>query len=64
MDASRVAIILTSEVVFAAAIAVMVGQEELLLKTIVGGALMIASMLVAEWPSRKNSRVPLEPLVH
>jgi drug/metabolite transporter (DMT)-like permease len=64
MDASRVAIILTSEVVFAAAIAVMVGQEELMLKTIIGGALMIASMLVAEWPSRKNSRVPLEPLVH
>ncbi len=52
MDASRVAIILTSEVVFAAGIAVMVGQEELLLKTIIGGALMIASMLVAEWPSR------------
>lgn len=64
MDASRVAIILTSEVVFAAAIAVMVGQEELMLKTIIGGALMIASMLVAEWPSRKNSTVPLEPLVH
>jgi drug/metabolite transporter (DMT)-like permease len=64
MDASRVAIILTSEVVFAAAIAVMVGQEELMIKTIIGGALMIASMLVAEWPSRKNSRVPLEPLVH
>lgn len=52
MDASRVAIILTSEVVFAAAIAVMVGQEELMIKTIIGGALMIASMLVAEWPSR------------
>ncbi len=64
MDASRVAIILTSEVVFAAGIAVMVGQEELMLKTIIGGALMIASMLVAEWPSRKNSFVPLEPLVH
>jgi drug/metabolite transporter (DMT)-like permease len=64
MDASRVAIILTSEVVFAAAIAVMVGQEDLMLKTIIGGSLMIASMLVAEWPSRKNSIVPLEPLVH
>ncbi len=64
MDAARVAIILTSEVVFAAAIAVMVGQEALTLKTIAGGSLMIASMLVAEWPSRKNSRVPLEPLVH
>lgn len=64
MDASRVAIILTSEVVFAAAIAVMVGQEELMLKTIIGGALMIASMLVAEWPSRKKQAVQLDPLVH
>jgi drug/metabolite transporter (DMT)-like permease len=64
MDASRVAIILTSEVVFAAGIAVLVGQEELTFKTIIGGGLMIASMLVAEWPSRRNSIVPLEPLVH
>jgi drug/metabolite transporter (DMT)-like permease len=64
MDASRVAIILTSEVVFAAGIAVLVGQEELTIKTIIGGGLMIASMLVAEWPSRRNSIVPLEPLVH
>jgi drug/metabolite transporter (DMT)-like permease len=53
MDASRVAIILTSEVVFAAAISVAVGQEVLQLKTILGGLIMIAAMLLVEWPSRK-----------
>lgn len=57
MDASRVAIILTSEVVFAAAIAVMVGQEVLTLKTLLGGALMVVAMLVVEWPSRRNRAV-------
>ena len=54
MDASRVAIILTSEVVFAAAISVAVGQEELTFKTLLGGALMVAAMLLVEWPSRKT----------
>jgi drug/metabolite transporter (DMT)-like permease len=55
MDASRVAIILTSEVVFAAAISVAVGQEVLQLKTILGGLIMIAAMLLVEWPSRKTA---------
>lgn len=54
MDASRVAIILTSEVVFAAAISVAVGQEVLTLKTLLGGALMVSAMLLVEWPSRKS----------
>jgi drug/metabolite transporter (DMT)-like permease len=54
MDASRVAIIFTSEVVFAAAISVAVGQEVLELKTILGGLIMIAAMLLVEWPSRKQ----------
>lgn len=53
MDASRVAIILTSEVVFAAAISVAVGQEVLQLKTILGGTIMVAAMLLVEWPNRK-----------
>jgi drug/metabolite transporter (DMT)-like permease len=55
MDASRVAIILTSEVVFAAAISVAVGQEVLQFKTILGGLIMIAAMLLVEWPSRKSA---------
>ncbi len=68
MDASRVAIILTSEVVFAASFAVATGQEVLQLRTILGGALMVAAMLIVEWPTRKSKSgdiTPgLDPLVH
>jgi drug/metabolite transporter (DMT)-like permease len=59
MDASRVAILLTSEVVWAALIAVLVGQEVLGFKTIVGGAIMIAAMLIVEWPSKEG--LPVQP---
>jgi drug/metabolite transporter (DMT)-like permease len=55
MDASRVAIILTSEVVFAAAIAVAVGQEVLSLQVFIGGVILVASMLVVEWPTKSLS---------
>ncbi len=61
MDASRVAIILTSEIVFAALIAVLVGQESLSLKTTLGGILMVTAMLMVEWP-RRGSRVAAELL--
>ena len=54
MDASRVAIVLTSEVVFTAIISVAVGQEQLSLQTIVGGTLMVGAMLLVEWPSRSK----------
>ncbi len=69
MDASRVAIILTSEVVFAALFAVMVGQEVLTIQTVIGGSLMVVAMLVVEWPSRKErgagtSTPVIDPLVH
>jgi drug/metabolite transporter (DMT)-like permease len=57
MDASRVAIILTLEVVFTAVFSVGVGQETLALKTVIGGALMIVAMLLAEWPKKKVSRL-------
>jgi drug/metabolite transporter (DMT)-like permease len=58
MDPSRVAIILTTEVIFAAVIAVAVGQETLALRTILGGALMVVAMLIVEWPDKK-SKSPL-----
>jgi drug/metabolite transporter (DMT)-like permease len=68
MDASRVAIILTAEVVFAAAIAVAVGQEQLSLQTLAGGSLMVAAMLIVEWPSRRRQLVveaiASDPLTH
>jgi drug/metabolite transporter (DMT)-like permease len=66
-DASRVAIILTLEVLFTALLAVGVGQETLALKTIVGGALMVVAMLIVEWPSRDNDVTKIEifePLEH
>lgn len=53
MDPSRVAIILTTEVIFAAGIAVAVGQETLELRIVIGGALMIVAMLIVEWPNKK-----------
>jgi drug/metabolite transporter (DMT)-like permease len=68
MDASRVAIILTTEVVFAALFAVALGQEVLSMRTVIGGSLMVIAMLIVEWPSRndKNQTVTpgLDPLVH
>lgn len=78
LDPSRVAIILTLEVIFTAALSVGVGQEVLAIKTIIGGALMITAMLIVEWPSRgRRARiagtgrpgdasevVPFEPLPH
>jgi drug/metabolite transporter (DMT)-like permease len=54
MDPSRVAIILTTEVIFAAAIAVAVGQEVLALRVVIGGALMVLAMLIVEWPNDKS----------
>jgi drug/metabolite transporter (DMT)-like permease len=59
MDPSRVAIILTTEVIFAAAIAVAVGQETLALRTVFGGGLMVIAMLIVEWPDRKSKSSPL-----
>jgi 4-hydroxybenzoate polyprenyltransferase len=49
MDPSRVAIILTGEIVFAAAIAVAVGQEVLSARTIIGGVLIVVAMLIVGW---------------
>jgi drug/metabolite transporter (DMT)-like permease len=66
MDSSRVSIYLTFEVVFTAIIAVWAGQEVLQPKTVIGGILLFASMLVVEWPSKKSKEalVPYEPMQH
>lgn len=66
MDASRVAIILTMEVVFAALTSVAVGQEVLSLQVIFGGLLMLAAMLLIEWPRRDSTAedVIYEPMAH
>ena len=68
MDASRVAIILTSEVVFAAGFAYAIGQEPVKALTVFGGLVMIGAMLLVEWPSRKAKRDIVElgtdPMTH
>jgi len=61
MDPSRVAIFLTTEVLWTAVIAVLVGQEVLGLKTVLGGALMVAAMLVVEWPTKSAKDLPVQP---
>lgn len=68
MDASRVAIILTSEIVFAAGFAYAIGQEDPRVQTVLGGVVMVVAMLIIEWPSRKrkDEELPLgtDPMVH
>ena len=62
LDSSRAALLMTSEVLFTAIIAIGLGQEALTLAIGLGGALMVAAMLVVEWPSNKE-KIALEPHV-
>jgi drug/metabolite transporter (DMT)-like permease len=59
MDSSRVAILLTTEVLWSGVIAVGVGQEPLTVRLIIGGAMMFVAMLIIEWPSRGRGLKPL-----
>lgn len=61
MDPGRVAILLTTEVLWSGIIAVGVGQEPLTARLIIGGAIMFTAMLVIEWPGTKR---PEHELVH
>jgi drug/metabolite transporter (DMT)-like permease len=63
MDPSRAALIMTSEVVFTALIAIAAGQEPITVAVTVGGALMLGAMLLVEWPSKSN-QLELEPHIH
>jgi len=47
-------LIITSEVVFTAIVAVAVGQEPVTFAMIFGGGLLLSAMLLVEWPSRKQ----------
>ena len=68
MDASRVAIILTTEVVFAAGFAYAVGQEPVRTLTVIGGLVMVTAMLIVEWPSKKTKpgivQLGTDPMTH
>lgn len=61
LDSARVALLLTSEVAYAAIIAVVVGQEVLSLTAVLGGSLLVLAMLIVEWPTRGN-QVAREPI--
>jgi drug/metabolite transporter (DMT)-like permease len=63
LDPARVALLITSEVVFSAVIAVVVGQEVATWAMLIGGSLLLAAMLIVEWPSKKN-QILLEPKLH
>jgi drug/metabolite transporter (DMT)-like permease len=54
IEPSRVALLITSEVIFTALLAVGVGQEPLTITMVVGGSIMVAAMLLVEWPSSKS----------
>lgn len=55
LEPSRVALLITSEVVFTALIAVSVGQEPATLAMVIGGAVMLVAMLLVEWPTKSKS---------
>lgn len=61
MDPSRVAIFLTTEVLWTAVIAVVVGQEVLGFKTVLGGLIMVTAMLIVEWPTKSSKELPVQP---
>jgi drug/metabolite transporter (DMT)-like permease len=61
LDPARAALLLTSEVAYAAIIAVAVGQEVLSSTAIIGGGLMLLAMLIVEWPTKEN-QVAREPI--
>ena len=55
IEPSRVALLITSEVVFTAIIAVSVGQEPATLAMVIGGSVMLIAMLLVEWPTKSKS---------
>lgn len=58
LDPSRVALLITSEVIWTAVLAIGMSQEPLTLAIVVGGGMMLTAMLIVEWPSKNQ-----EPLV-
>ena len=63
LEPSRVALLITSEVLFTAIIAVAVGQEPVTFAMVFGGGLMFIAMLFVEWP-RKGDQPVLEAQLH
>lgn len=64
IDPARVALLITSEVLFTAILAVGLGQEPITVAMVVGGSIMLGAMLIVEWPTKSEPEVPLEPQIH
>lgn len=64
IDPARVALLITSEVIFSAILAVGSGQEPLTVAMIVGGSVMVTAMLIVEWPTKAEPVIPLEAKLH
>jgi drug/metabolite transporter (DMT)-like permease len=63
LDAARAALLMTMEPVFAAAFAIVLGDEGVGWRLLVGGALVLAAMLLAESSGRKTEtgvQIPLD----
>jgi drug/metabolite transporter (DMT)-like permease len=64
IDPARVALLITSEVIFTAILAVGLGQEPLTLVMVIGGSVMLTAMLIVEWPTKTEPVIPLEAKLH
>lgn len=63
LDPARVALLITSEVIFTALLAIGLGQEPLTLAIVVGGGMMLTAMLIVEWP-RKGEKPLVQTQLH
>lgn len=63
LDPARVALLITSEVIFTALLAIGLGQEPLTLAIVVGGSMMLTAMLIVEWP-RKGDKPLVQTQLH
>lgn len=64
INPARVALLITSEVIFTAKLAVGLGQEPLTAAMVIGGSVMLTAMLIVEWPTKTEPVIPLEPKLH
>lgn len=64
LSATRAAIVMTLEPVFAAGFAVMFGGEALTWRMLLGGALILAAMYLVELAPRRKREIPAEALHH
>ena len=64
IDPARVALLITSEVIFTAILAVGLGQEPITTAMVIGGSVMLTAMLIVEWPTKAEPVIPLEAKLH